>query len=103
MYDRSRALAPSSPPPLSPLRAATTPTPGPEEPPFAALVLTDLFQLLERALDTVEDIGVHLRRATERDMDRRFRKDRLSTKGEKPRVMVLGTGGWVDGWVRVES
>lgn len=56
--------------------------------------------LLERTLDTVEDIGVHLRRATERDLDRRFRKDSLSTKsGEKKRVLVLGTGGWVIGWV----
>lgn len=36
---------------------------------------------------------MHLRRATERDLDRRFRKDRLSTKSEeKKRVMVLGTG-----------
>jgi hypothetical protein len=55
--------------------------------------------LLERTLDTVEDIGVHLRRATERDLDRRFRKDSLSTKsGEKKRVMVLGTGG-SRGWI----
>lgn len=84
--------------PAPPLRAATTPpsSPSPEEPPYAAMVLKDVMQLLERTLDTVEDIGVHLRRATERDLDRRFRKDRLSTKSaEKKRVMVLGTGGWV--------
>lgn len=57
------------------------------------VIIKDLLQLLERSLDTVEDIGVHLRRATERDLDRRFRRDRLSTKsGEKKRVMVLGTG-----------
>lgn len=39
---------------------------------------------------------MHLRRATERDLDRRFRKDRLSTKSaEKKRVMVLGTGAFM--------
>lgn len=34
-----------------------------------------------------------MRRATERDIDKRFRRDRLERKDEtKKRVMVLGTG-----------
>lgn len=74
------------------LAAATAP-PSPEEPPYISLILKDLLMLFDRALDTVEDVGVHLRRATERDLDRRFRKDRLSTKSTvKPRVLILGTG-----------
>jgi len=75
---------------VAPLQAAPAPS---EEPPFWSLVFSDLFLLFDRTLDTVEDIGVHLRRATERDMDRRFRRDRLTTKaGTKKRVMILGTG-----------
>lgn len=75
----------------SPLSAA--PAPVEDEPSYASLIFNDLLLLFDRALDTVEDIGVHLRRATERDLDRRFRKDRLSVKrGDKPRVLILGTG-----------
>lgn len=74
-----------------PLSAA--PAPVEDEPSYASLIFNDLLLLFDRALDTVEDIGVHLRRATERDLDRRFRKDRLSVKrGDKPRVLILGTG-----------
>lgn len=80
-----------SKPQVAPLQVA--PSPSEKEIPFWQLVLADLFLLVDRTLDTVEDAGVHLRRATERDMDRRFRRDRLEKKDEtKKRVMVLGTG-----------
>lgn len=69
------------------------PAPAEKEIPFWQLVLGDIFLLVDRTLDTVEDVGVHLRRATERDIDKRFRRDRLERKDEtKKRVMVLGTG-----------
>ncbi len=76
----------------SPLVVHSSPAPV-EEPPYATLILNDLLLLVDRTLDTVEDVGVHLRRAVGRDIDRRFRKDRLTRKaGDKPRVVVLGTG-----------
>jgi len=78
-------------PPVAPLHVA--PAPAEKEIPFWQLVLGDIFLLVDRTLDTVEDVGVHLRRATERDIDKRFRRDRLERKDEtKKRVMVLGTG-----------
>jgi len=89
---RSTLPAAAKPKPLvAPVHVA--PAPAEKEIPFWQLVLGDIFLLVDRTLDTVEDIGVHLRRATERDMDKRFRKDRLERKDEtKKRVMVLGTG-----------
>ena len=87
---------PSSAPGSHARHRALSAAPAPvqdDEPSYASLIFNDMLLLFDRALDTVEDIGVHLRRATERDVDRRFRKDRLSTKsGDKPRVLILGTG-----------
>jgi hypothetical protein len=38
-----------------------------------------------------QDVGVHLRRYVERDLQRKF-KHKLTRKGDRPRVLVLGTG-----------
>lgn len=89
-FSFSSPSSPSSPPPLPP--NANTNTNQME------LILKDLMVLFDRALDTIEDIGVHLRRATERDIQARFgsisnRKERLTKKRSNlPRVVILGTG-----------
>lgn len=38
-----------------------------------------------------QDVGVHLRRAVEKDVAKRF-KHTLTRKGERPRILILGSG-----------